>query len=130
MNDLAAAPRAGRPEGREAVRRDATWRMILRAFAGNQLALAGLICRPRAVLLRRARCFYHTDQVHTNLRSRSRRVRAPLGTDDIGYDILGRLMAGGQSTLVIALAVAVVATAIGVVYGASPATRAVWSTRP
>ncbi len=43
----------------------------------------------------------------------------PLGTDDLGYDVLGRLMVGGQSSLEVGLAVAVVATSLGVLYGVS-----------
>jgi peptide/nickel transport system permease protein len=41
-----------------------------------------------------------------------------LGTDNSGYDILGRLMVGGQSSIEIALSVAILATFFGVVYGA------------
>jgi peptide/nickel transport system permease protein len=108
------------PEGGEAIRQDAGWRMILRAFAENRLALAGLIL----VVLVALFCFvgplfWHTDQVDTNLLLTNKAPSAhhPLGTDDLGYDLLGRLMAGGQSSLEVGLAVAVVATFIGVVYG-------------
>jgi peptide/nickel transport system permease protein len=41
-----------------------------------------------------------------------------LGTDNNGYDIFGRLMVGGQSSIEIGLSVAILATFIGVVYGA------------
>jgi peptide/nickel transport system permease protein len=41
-----------------------------------------------------------------------------LGTDNNGFDILGRLMAGGQSSIEIGLSVACIATFLGVVYGA------------
>ena len=44
-------------------------------------------------------------------------TKHPLGTDNLGYDILGRLMAGGQSSLEVGFAVALVATVIGVLYG-------------
>jgi peptide/nickel transport system permease protein len=108
------------PEGGEAIRQDAGWRMILRAFAENKLALAGLVLVVLVVLF----CFvgplfWHTDQVDTNLLLTNHPPSAhhPLGTDDLGYDVLGRLMAGGQSSLEVGFAVAVVATFIGVVYG-------------
>jgi peptide/nickel transport system permease protein len=108
------------PEGGDAIRQDAGWRMLVRAFAENKLALAGLIL----VILVALFCFvgplfWHTDQVDTNLLlvNRSPGGSHPLGTDDLGYDVLGRLMAGGQSSLEVGLAVAVVATFIGVVYG-------------
>ncbi|MDP9868065.1 MULTISPECIES: ABC transporter permease [Streptosporangium] len=42
----------------------------------------------------------------------------PLGTDPNGFDVLGRLMAGGQVSLQIGLLAALFATTIGTVYGA------------
>ena len=42
----------------------------------------------------------------------------PLGTDDVGYDQLGRLMVGGQTTLEVAFGAAAVAVLVGVVWGA------------
>jgi peptide/nickel transport system permease protein len=63
---------------------------------------------------------YHTDQVHTNLDTVNLPPGpgGPLGTDNNGYDILGRLMDGGQVSLEVGLAVALAVTIIGVVYGA------------
>jgi peptide/nickel transport system permease protein len=132
MTDLAAAPGAdggGReargagkaePEGGEAVQQDAAWRMIVRAFAENRLALAGLIMVVVIALF----CFlgplfWHTNQINTNLIlvNKPPDAKHPLGTDDLGYDVLGRLMAGGRSSLIVGLAVALVATCLGVLYG-------------
>jgi peptide/nickel transport system permease protein len=64
--------------------------------------------------------FYHTNQVSTDLPLSLRPPSAehPLGTDNEGYGMLGRLMPGGQSSLEVGLAAAVVATLIGVCYGA------------
>ncbi len=108
------------PEGGEAVPQEAAWRMILRAFMENKLALVGLAM----VILVTLFCFagpllWHTDQVHVNLLGVNKppSARHPLGTDDLGYDVLGRLMVGGQSSLEVGLAVAVVATGLGVLYG-------------
>jgi peptide/nickel transport system permease protein len=94
---------------------------LLRAFARQRLGLLGL-----ALIAALAACcflgplLYHSDQVHTSLQLTSLPPGRghPLGTDDNGYDILGRLLLGGQSTLEIGLAVAVLATALGVVWGA------------
>jgi peptide/nickel transport system permease protein len=63
---------------------------------------------------------YHTNQVASNLAvANSPPGRGhPLGTDDNGFDILGRLMVGGQSSLEIGAAVAVIATSTGVIWGA------------
>ena len=94
---------------------------VLRSFARDRLGLIGLA----VIAALAAFCFlgplvYHTDQVHANIQltnlppGRGR----PLGTDDNGYDILGRLMIGGQATLEICFAVAALATAFGVLWGA------------
>jgi peptide/nickel transport system permease protein len=96
-------------------------RSLLRVFASHRLGLLGL----GLIAALAAFCFlgpllYHTDQVSANLQQTNLPPGSghPLGTDDNGYDILGRLMLGGQSTLEIGLAVAVLATALGVVWGA------------
>jgi peptide/nickel transport system permease protein len=63
---------------------------------------------------------YHSDQVHANIALTNLAPGAghPLGTDANGFDILGRLMVGGQSALEISLAVALVATCFGALWGA------------
>jgi peptide/nickel transport system permease protein len=116
---------AGRAEAADlpesgGARQDAAWRMILRAFTDNRLALAGLIMVVAVALF----CFvgpllWPTDQVHTNalLVNKPPSAQHPLGTTSLGYDVLGRLMVGGQSSLLVGIAVAVMATGFGVVYG-------------
>jgi len=42
----------------------------------------------------------------------------PLGTDDVGFDVLGRLMKGGQASLEIGFLAAAIATVIGTLWGA------------
>ena len=90
-------------------------------FAENRLALASLVVLIFIVLF----CFvgphiYHTDQVHTNLTS----TLCPpsgahlLGCDNLGYDQVGRLMVGGQTSLEVGVAAAIVAVLIGTLYGA------------
>ena len=90
-------------------------------FAENRLALASLVVIIFIVLF----CFvgphiYHTDQVHTNLTS----TLCPpsgahlLGCDNLGYDQVGRLMVGGQTSLEVGVAAAIVAVLIGTLYGA------------
>lgn len=96
-------------------------RLLWRTFRENKLALVGVISVVVIVLF----CFlgplfYVTDQVHSNLLNVN---LAPsrahlLGTDDNGFDILGRLMAGGQSSIEVGLAVALIATSLGVIWGA------------
>lgn len=97
------------------------WALIGRAFLDNKIALLGV----GLVLLVIGFCFigpllYHTNQVQPNLVALNEPPSAqhPLGTDYVGFDILGRLMVAGQSSLEIGLAVAVLATSFGVVWGA------------
>ncbi|MGD1011425.1 MAG: ABC transporter permease [Acidimicrobiales bacterium] len=97
-----------------------TLRLILRAFTENKMAMIGLGLVVFVILF----CFvgpllYHTDQIHSTLNTNLRPSgQHPLGTDYEGFDILGRLMEGGQSSIEIGLAVALVATTFGVLWGA------------
>jgi peptide/nickel transport system permease protein len=90
-------------------------------FLENRLAIAGVII----LALVFAFCFlgpllYHSDQVHVNLANENLPPGPgrPLGTDNNGYDILGRLMTGGQISLEVGLAAAVLATCLGTLWGA------------
>jgi len=94
---------------------------VLAEFARHRLGLLGLALIIGLALF----CFvgplvYHTDQVHVNIQITNMAPRNghPLGTDANGYDILGRLMVGGQSSLEIGVAVAILASIIGVTWGA------------
>lgn len=63
---------------------------------------------------------YHTNQQLPNpaIVNLPPGAKHLLGTDSTGYDELGRLMAGGQSSLEVGLGVGVLGTAIGVLWGA------------
>src|SRR5215472_13569501 len=96
------------------------WRLSLSTFAENRLAVASLL----GLVLIVAFCFigpliYRTDQVSANLllQNQPPSPAHPLGTTTAGFDELGRLMVGGQSTLEVGLAVAVLSTAFGLVWG-------------
>ena len=96
-------------------------RLLLRAFAEHRLALVGVGIIVFMVLFSFVGpIFYVTDQVHTNLLAIT---QAPsrhhlLGTDDVGYDVLGRLMLAGQSSLEVAVASALLASTLGTAWGA------------
>jgi peptide/nickel transport system permease protein len=90
-------------------------------FAENRLALVSLVVLVFIVLF----CFlgpvfYHTDQVHTNLSDYLCKPSGAhlLGCNDVGYDQLGRLMVGGQTSLEVGVAAALVAVIFGTLYGA------------
>lgn len=94
----------------------------LRVFAANRLALAGAVIVIALVLF----CFigplvYSTDQVSTNLAQAHLAPFTqghPLGTDELGHDVLGRLMVGGQTSIEVGLASATLATLVGTAVGA------------
>ena len=95
---------------------------VLARFAGNRLALTGAVLLILVVLFSFVGpLLYHTDQVHTDLLQARLTPGAdghPLGTDDLGYDVLGRLMLAGQTSLIIGVLAGLIATAIGAVWGA------------
>jgi peptide/nickel transport system permease protein len=95
--------------------------VLVRTLYENKIALAGVV----VVLLVTAFCFigpllYHTNQTSPNpaILNEAPSARHLLGTDYVGFDVLGRLMVAGQSSIEIALAVAVISTSFGVIWGA------------
>jgi peptide/nickel transport system permease protein len=117
------------PEGGEAGSTGSIWRLIGRVFIENKLAVVGVVI----LVVMLAFCFlgpfvYHSDQTSILLRPITSPGTCgkglipgppcPLGTDVNGFDVLGRLMIAGQSSLEVGFAAAGVATLLGVVYGA------------
>jgi peptide/nickel transport system permease protein len=93
----------------------------LEVFIENKLAIVGVVIIVAMVLF----CYigpllYHTDQVHVHLaiENQSPGSAHPLGTDSSGYDVLGRLMVGGQVSLEVGLAAGFLATVLGTLWGA------------
>jgi ABC-type dipeptide/oligopeptide/nickel transport system permease subunit len=97
------------------------WRLGLRAFADNKLAVIGVgILVFFVVFCWLGPVFYHSNTTASNLIGANAPPGAgrPLGTDSQGFDILGELMAGGQTSLEIGLMAAVIATVVGTLWGA------------
>ena len=114
--EVKAAPRMA-----PAAKPRSMFRRGLEVFLENKLAIVGLVI----LVLMFGFCylgplFYHTDQVHVNLANENLPPGPgrPLGTDQNGYDVLGRLMVGGQISLEVGLAAAVIATGFGTLWGA------------
>ena len=90
-------------------------------FAENKMALVSLGLVVFIVLFSFVGpLLYHTNQVNTNLSDYLCRPSAAhlLGCDDVGYDELGRLMVGGQTSIEVGVAAAIVSVMIGTLYGA------------
>ncbi len=109
------------PEGGQVGPVQSGWRLGLREFAQNRLAVAGMAIMIFFLLF----CFagplvYHgntsnSDLLHTSLPPGS---GFPLGTDDQGFDELGLLMLGGQAALEVGFAAAFIGIVIGMLWGA------------
>ena len=109
------------PEGGAVGAVQSGWRLAVREFVTNRLATIGLAVLVLLILF----CFlgpvfYHSDQLNSNLLNTDQPPGGgfPLGTDANGFDVLGRLMKGGQTSLEIGFFAAVIATVIGTLYGA------------
>ncbi|MEU9095430.1 ABC transporter permease [Streptomyces sp. NPDC048428] len=96
-------------------------RLAVRRFRRNRLAVVGLCVVAVFFLF----CFagplvYSTDQTHTMLQQVNLAPSGShwLGTDAVGHDVLGRLMYGGKVSLIVGLAAGVLATVIGILWGA------------
>jgi peptide/nickel transport system permease protein len=97
-------------------------RLLIATFVDDKFAITGLaIVVLLAVFSFIGPLVYHTDQVHTNLSAVNLPPGTgghPLGTDQVGYDQLGRLMAGGRTSLEIGLGAGLLATVVGSLWGA------------
>lgn len=109
------------PEGGAVSGSGSAWRVVLRTFSRNKLAIVGTVIVVLIVLFSFVGpLIYHTDQLNPNLDIVN---EAPggghlAGTDQGGFDIMGRLMVGGRSSIEVGLAVGFIATVFGLLYGA------------
>jgi ABC-type dipeptide/oligopeptide/nickel transport system permease subunit len=114
-------PAPASPEGGDVQVVSSGWRIALREFASNRIALVGLLILIFFVLF----CFlgpliHHTNQTDTNPLTTDVPPGGKhiLGTDENGFDEFGRIMVGGQTALEIGFLASLIATVIGTTYGA------------
>ncbi len=109
------------PEGGDVGAIQSGWRLALREFLSNRLAVIGFGMLIFFVLFSFiGPLIYRTDQIDTNLTSANLPPSGAhlLGTDTNGFDELGRIMVGGQAALEIGFFAALVAIVIGTLWGA------------
>jgi peptide/nickel transport system permease protein len=97
------------------------WVLVLRTFAQNKLAIIGAILIIALIIFSFiGPLVYNTNQSTVNVLNENLRPGGsfPIGTDANGFDILGRLMKAGQSSIEVGLAVGFVSTIFGLIYGA------------
>lgn len=123
--ELEQLPPAGRPaqiaDAGNVHARTPMWRLALRSFMENRLAVVGVGLIVAFVAFSFVGpVFYRTNQSDTDIANTFLPPGNghPLGTDSYGFDVLGRMMKGGQASLEIALLSALIATVIGTLWGA------------
>jgi ABC-type dipeptide/oligopeptide/nickel transport system permease subunit len=109
------------PEGGEVGAMQSGWKLAFREFAKNRLAVIGVGTLVFFILF----CFvgplvYHANLLNTNLTAVNLPPGPghPMGTDNLGIDVLGELMKGGQASLEIGFLVAFIALVVGALWGA------------
>jgi ABC-type dipeptide/oligopeptide/nickel transport system permease subunit len=109
------------PEGGEVGPVQSGWRLAVREFIRNRLALVGIGILLFFVLF----CFcgpliYHGNVINSDLIATNLSPSAghPLGTTNQGFDEFGLLMKGGQAALEVGFFAAVIGIVIGAIYGA------------
>jgi peptide/nickel transport system permease protein len=109
------------PEGGQIGPVQSGWRLALREFRTNKLAVVGLGMVLFFVLFSFVGpMIYHTDQLNTDLATANLPPSGShlFGTDGNGFDELGRIMKGGQAALEIGFFAAFVAIVVGSLVGA------------
>jgi len=97
------------------------WRLAAAEFLSSKIGVTGLVIVLFMVLFSFVGpVFYHTNQVTADLLTRNIAPgrQYPLGTDTVGYDVLGRLMVAGQSSLEVGLGMAFISVVLGTFFGA------------
>jgi ABC-type dipeptide/oligopeptide/nickel transport system permease subunit len=109
------------PEGGDIGPIQSGWRLALREFTRNKLALIGVAVLVFFIVF----CFlgpvfYHGNIQNSDLTSvlEPPGPGHPLGTDNEGFDVLGQLMKGGQASLEIGFFAAAIAIVVGALVGA------------
>jgi ABC-type dipeptide/oligopeptide/nickel transport system permease subunit len=117
--DINRGPTA--PEGGEIGPVQSGFKLAMREFAQNRLAVIGLGILAFFVLF----CFvgpliYHGDTINTSLENTLLPPGPghPLGTDNVGLDVLGQLMRGGQASIEVGFFAAFIGIGIGTIWGA------------
>ncbi len=113
--------RPPQPEQAGRGRNKSPWSLAASELLSSKIGVAGLVIVISMVLFSFVGpLVYHTNQVNADLLTRNIAPGAqyPLGTDTVGYDVLGRLMVAGQSSLEVGLGMAVISVVLGTFLGA------------
>lgn len=115
MTSAASAPDAA-PSARAA---PTGWRLTLRRFAKNRLAIVGVVVFATIVVAVALAGLSPYDPDRTNLRARFEgpSLSHPFGTDDLGRDTLTRVLHGGRISLLVGLLSMTFSVTLGTIVG-------------
>jgi len=107
---------------RDARPRTSLWREATRRFAKHRLAMVGLILLSAMVVAVLAGPLVYRvpiDEIDFKAKLKSPTMAHPLGTDDLGQDVLARMLYGGRISLAVGITSMLIAISLGVVVGAT-----------
>jgi len=102
--------------------RTSLWREAMRRFTKHRLAMIGtVILATMVVAVLAGPLVYRVpiDQIDFKAKLKSPSMAHPLGTDDLGQDLLARMLYGGRISLAVGIAAMLIAIVIGVAVGAA-----------
>jgi peptide/nickel transport system permease protein len=112
---LAGVPRV------QARRADSLWREALRRFGRHRFAMVGaLILLAMVVAVVIGPFFYRVpiDEIDFRAKLRTPSAAHPFGTDDLGQDILARILYGGRISLAVGVVAMLISICVGTTVGA------------
>ena len=107
--------------GAQRARSNSPWAEAWRRFRRHRLALAGaaiLVLMAFAVLLGPLLWQVPINEIDFSAKLKGPSWQHPLGTDDLGQDLLARMLYGGRISLPVGLAAMLIAVVVGTVVGA------------
>ncbi len=119
--DVLTGTGGDKPSGEEfSIYGEASWKVTLRSFLENKAAIVGLVLVVLLLLFSFVGpLVYHSNTVVATYNiNHGPEPGHPLGTDGNGRDVLGRLMDGGQDSLIIGILAGLFSTVIGTLWGA------------
>jgi peptide/nickel transport system permease protein len=121
MADTAADALTGPLDVPRAAGHDALWRESWRRFRRHRLAMLGAAVLAGMVLAVLAGPFVYRvpiDEIDFKAKLRGPSWAHPLGTDDLGQDLLARMLYGGRISLAVGVVAMLIAITIGTTLGA------------
>jgi len=106
----------------DAPARTSLWREATRRFTKHRLAMIGIVILATMVVAVLAGPLVYRvpiDQIDFKAKLKSPSMAHPLGTDDLGQDLLARMLYGGRISLAVGIASMLIAITLGVLVGAT-----------